>query len=847
MPVITELLARLGLDIREFQKNARQAEKVLQKQADKMISIGRDLTVGVTAPLTAIGGIAVKSFADFDDALRRSAAIMTGAEGRMGDLAEAARAVGRESTFGATEAAEAFFFLASAGFDAEKSIGALPKVVKFAEAGSFDLATATDLLTDAQSALGLQSKDAAKNLENLVRVSDVLVGANSFANASTRQFSEALTSGAGAAARNAGLEIEEVVAVLAAYADQGIKGADASTKFRVALRDLQSKAFENREEFEKLGITVFDSVTGALLPMDKILASLEKRFAGMSARERIATIRQLQFADKSKAALESLIGFSEAISINTKKLRQIGGVTDEVARKNLASFSSQMKILKNQVIDVAIALGAELVPIFQETIIPIVRDVIDVLKALVEGFSGLDQQTKEAIVAMAAFAASVGPALIAIGGFTKLAIAATNPVTILAAAVGAVTIGLVKIAEKLLISEDATKAYAGEMVGATKAMRDAAEAGRKLEEQLTIIELEAARRKIDDAKEALRGLVNSFADTVREGKATNETFRKNLAEAENLKRTIQRLEEEYDALAEKIKDTNKTQLDLGGGGTSGEGLLATINQLGEGLKGVAELGVVTGQTVRDSWTEALREMESESSAIYGRLGGHVSAFQMAANESWNAWLENSQEVFANVQLAAIGFLDAFAAGFGDVLARVIVFQEDFSEAFKGFLKNILAQVISTLTQIVVQWLLATILQHTIGKAGHIARVGDALQMVFLNTYASIAAIPVIGPAIAPGAAAAAVATASAGSIAAAAAGGAVGNAGPPLGLDTGGMLTADGLAYLHAGEVVATPDEVKDAMTSGRDSMNFTLMMDGRTVARVILPHVSREVNMRGA
>ena len=68
----------------------------------------------------------------------------------------------QETRISAEQSAEAFFFLASAGLNAEQSISALPQVAKFAQAGMFDMATATDLATDAQSALGLTVDDATK-------------------------------------------------------------------------------------------------------------------------------------------------------------------------------------------------------------------------------------------------------------------------------------------------------------------------------------------------------------------------------------------------------------------------------------------------------------------------------------------------------------------------------------------------------------------------------------------------------------------------------------------------------------------------------------------------------------
>ena len=189
--------------------------------------------LGATAANAAAGGLAalgvatvasIKAFADFDAEMTKSLAIMGNvSDSLQDDMSDAAREVAKTTTFSANQAAEAYFFLASAGLDAAASIEAMPKVAKFAQAGMFDMALATDLLTDAQSALGLTIRDdAIKNMENLVRVSDVLVKANTLANASVEQFSTALTTKAGAALRALGKDVEEGVAVLAAFADQAL-------------------------------------------------------------------------------------------------------------------------------------------------------------------------------------------------------------------------------------------------------------------------------------------------------------------------------------------------------------------------------------------------------------------------------------------------------------------------------------------------------------------------------------------------------------------------------------------------------------------------------------------------
>ena len=180
--VAGSIISYLQLDTTKWDLSVKKVQGKLPAMAAKAGRAGQALTTRVTVPLLAMGAAAVKVAADFDQSITESLAIM----GDVSDetrkkMEDAAMEMSEQSTFAAKELGQAYYFLASAGMSAEQSIAALPAVTTFAQAGAFDLTTATDLLTDAQSALGLVSDDTAENMENMVRVSDVLVGANTLA------------------------------------------------------------------------------------------------------------------------------------------------------------------------------------------------------------------------------------------------------------------------------------------------------------------------------------------------------------------------------------------------------------------------------------------------------------------------------------------------------------------------------------------------------------------------------------------------------------------------------------------------------------------------------------------
>jgi TP901 family phage tail tape measure protein len=397
----------------------------------------------------AIGGLAVKQFAAFDDAMTQSTAIMGNLSAEMRDrMSAAAREMARTSTFSATEAAESFYFLASAGLDATASIEALPVVAKFAQAGMFNMAQATSLLADAQSALGMSIRnDAVANMRNMTRVSDVLVKANILANASVQQFSEALTNKAAASMRSLNMDIEEGVAVLAVFADQGVKGSEAGTVFTAAIRGLTNGAKNNAAAFKQMGIEVFDS-SGAMNNMSAIVGQMEKSLGGLSVEQQRAALAELGFTEETLRGALSLIGKSDALVRYEEELRKAGGTTEEVAANQLTSLSAQLKLARNAINDVAIILGEKLAP-YVRAIAGFVQNLSFAIseRGLGGGLSYLKERIFENISSMGTFGNVIYGLITAFVALRLVAIAATvaqvafgvsllaNPIGIVVAAI----------------------------------------------------------------------------------------------------------------------------------------------------------------------------------------------------------------------------------------------------------------------------------------------------------------------------------------------------------------------------------------------------------------------------
>lgn len=403
-----QILAEVSKLTEGLDKANKQVMTTGQKFQQGFQQVSKSVLVAGAA-VGAFVASSIKTFIEFDSKITQSTAIMSNvtAEVRK-DMESAARSIAKTLGISHAEAAESYFFLASAGLNAKQAIAALPAVANFARAGMFNMALATDLATDAQSALGLTTQDSQQNLTNLTRVTDVLVKANTLANASVEQFSTALTTKAGTAMKMFGIDVESGVAVLAAMADQGIKAQIAGSNFAIVVRDLTTKAISNADAFEKLNIQVFDA-DGNFRNMSDILVDVERALEGASDEQTKMTFKMLGFNDKSMSAIASLIGLSGKIKEYEEQLFAAGGTTQEVTDKQMQSLANQIAILQAKFQDFKIELASQFTP-----------ELTKLMKFITEKVIPFTQKYKDEIVFTTKAILILAGAIIAINAALKI-------------------------------------------------------------------------------------------------------------------------------------------------------------------------------------------------------------------------------------------------------------------------------------------------------------------------------------------------------------------------------------------------------------------------------------------
>ena len=250
-------------------KKAGDDAKESGGKLEKLGSIAKGVGVVLTAAVAAIGAAVKKTvglindcvdvYADFDDSMRQVAATMgmSGEDiaksgGDFEKLSQAAKDAGSSTRFSASEAAEALNYLALAGYDANKSIEVMPKVLNLAAAGGLDLAYASDLVTDSMSALGLGAEDLDTFMDQMAKTSQK-------SNTSVQQLGEAILVCAGTASMT-GQDLDKVNTALGVMADNGIKGAEGGTHLRNVLLSLSAPTDKGAAQLKKLGVEVFGRI-----------------------------------------------------------------------------------------------------------------------------------------------------------------------------------------------------------------------------------------------------------------------------------------------------------------------------------------------------------------------------------------------------------------------------------------------------------------------------------------------------------------------------------------------------------------------------------------------------------
>lgn len=449
----------LDLDISGFLNNLKSAQSEAEKGSknlaskmgegltsagQKMSAVGGALTKTVTAPIVGLGTLAVKTTANFESSMSKVSAI-SGATGKDFDkLKEKAKEMGAKTKFSASESADAFQYMAMAGWKTNDMLDGIDGVMSLAAADGLDLATTSDIVTDGLTAFGLSAKDAG-------RFADVLAQTGRNANTNVSMLGESFKYVAPVAGA-LGYSVEDTSVALGLMANSGIKASSAGTALRSMLTNLAKPSKETATAMEYLGISLENEEGGmkslsevmkdlresfgeCKMPMDqfkKQMAEIQTKFENGELTEKkynkaVEDLTEKAYgaegALKAKyaAAIAGKTGMAGLLAIVntgeddfnklTNAVNNSTGAAKEMSDTMLNNLNGQITILKSALEGLAIQFG--------EILMPYVKKFVAKLQELVEKFQALTPEQKEQVVKWAAIAAAVGPVILGLGKFTS--------------------------------------------------------------------------------------------------------------------------------------------------------------------------------------------------------------------------------------------------------------------------------------------------------------------------------------------------------------------------------------------------------------------------------------------
>lgn len=288
-------------DTSDAMDDAADAADDAGERFEKFKGIAAGIGTALTAAVAAIGaaiGVAAKKindctevYASFEDSMLQVAATMgiTSEEIANGSedyekLTNAAKEAGATTRYSASEAGDALNYLALAGYDADKAVETLPKVLDLAAAGGMDLATTSDIVTDAMSALGLETSELDTFVDQLAKTSQK-------SNTSVQQLGEGLLVCAGTAS-STGQDLTVVNAAVGILADNGLKSAEGGTKLRNILLSLSAPTDEAAGKLKELGVDVYDA-EGNMRQLDNVMSDLNSSLGALSQEDRTNAINTI--------------------------------------------------------------------------------------------------------------------------------------------------------------------------------------------------------------------------------------------------------------------------------------------------------------------------------------------------------------------------------------------------------------------------------------------------------------------------------------------------------------------------------------------------------------------------
>jgi TP901 family phage tail tape measure protein len=365
---------------------------------------GRSLTRNLTVPMALAAGAAIKTAMDFEDSFGKIEGLVGVAKADLKELQNAAKTLGPAYGQSANEAADALFYITSAGLRGKDAIDVLEKSLKASAVGLGDAKTIADLTTSAMNAYGkeiLNASQATDTLTAAVRLGKIEPGELAASIGQVLPLSSAL-----------GINFNEVGAAFAAMSRTGTDAATAATQLRGIMSGLTKVTPKAEKQLAEFGLSG-EGLRKQLREQGllSVLQTLTDTFGDneVAISNVFGNVRALTgVLDLMGANAESTTAIFAEMADSTGILDEAFGVTADTTKFQFAQGIAELKA-------VALEVGQVLIPVFINTVIPAIKSVAASFIGLVERFKALSPQTQDAIVKFGLLLIALGPILLIVG------------------------------------------------------------------------------------------------------------------------------------------------------------------------------------------------------------------------------------------------------------------------------------------------------------------------------------------------------------------------------------------------------------------------------------------------
>lgn len=356
-------------------------------------------TVGVvnavTSPLSKIGSIAgnpiaqagaaagvsfgvadtVDTYKDFESMMSSVKAISNASESDFAALTEKAKQMGADTKFSAVESAEAFNYMAMAGWKTKDMMGGIEGIMSLAAASGEDLGSTSDIVTDALTAFGMQASEST-------HFADVLAQASANANTNVSMLGESFKYVAPVAG-SMGYTVEDTSLALGLMANAGIKGSMAGTALKTSISNLASPTENMAAAMDKYGISLTDN-EGNMKSLKGVMDNLRTSLGGLSETEQTAVASTI-FGKEAMSGMLAIINAAEGdYNKLTEAIYHADGASQKMADTMMDNLAGSFELLSGAADEVKMTLG--------ERLSPYLRGAAD---ALTEAMPGIKQGVNE--------------------------------------------------------------------------------------------------------------------------------------------------------------------------------------------------------------------------------------------------------------------------------------------------------------------------------------------------------------------------------------------------------------------------------------------------------------------